>query len=103
MTLEAEMTGSMKTKDHETIRNWAEEGGGRPAHVTATGDDGDPGFLRFDFEPKDESLESIGWDEFFQKFDQAVLCFLYQDRTADGHVSRIHKFIHDGQRKGERR
>lgn len=99
---EEAMADSMTTKGHKTTRNWAEARGGRPAHVTATGDDGDPGLLRFDFEPKDEGLESIGSDELSQKFDQADLSFLYQDKTPDGQVNRFHMFIHDAQHKGER-
>ena len=33
-------------------------------------------------------------DEFFRKFDESDLAFLYQDRTKDGKVSRFHKFVH---------
>ena len=46
-----------------------------------------------DFEPKDASLEPISWDDFFEKFDDEGLAFLYQDRTADGAISRFHKFV----------
>jgi anaerobic selenocysteine-containing dehydrogenase len=41
--------------------------------------------LRFDFpgyRGKDK-LEPISWDEFFKKFDEKKLVFLYQDRTAE--------------------
>jgi hypothetical protein len=38
----------------------------------------------------------LTWGEFFEKFDEAELSFLYQDETADGKKSRFHKFIHDG-------
>ncbi len=87
------MSDSLQTRDHRTIRAWAEARGGRPAHVTDTGSGEDPGILRLDFEPKDEALEPLSWDEFFEKFDQAGLSFLYQDETADGHQSRFHKFV----------
>jgi hypothetical protein len=38
----------------------------------------------------------LTWGEFFEKFDEAELTFLYQDETEDGKKSRFHKFIHDG-------
>jgi hypothetical protein len=49
--------------------------------------------LRIDFEPKESRLEPIAWDEFFDKFDKEELAFLYQEKTADGSVSRFHKFV----------
>jgi hypothetical protein len=82
-----------RTTDHEQIRRWAEERGGTPATVKSTVKKGEPGILRLDFEPKDDALEPIDWDEFFEKFEEAGLAFLHQDRTADGHVSRFHKFV----------
>jgi hypothetical protein len=81
------------TTDHEKIRRWAEERGATPAAVKATKTNDDPGVLRLDFPPKDEALESVPWDEFFEKFDKEGLAFLYQDRTEDGSVSRFHKFV----------
>jgi hypothetical protein len=81
------------TTDHERIRRWAEERGGAPATVRGTKGDGEPGILRFDFEPRDENLEPIDWDEFFEKFDKEDLAFLCQDRTEEGQLSRFHKFV----------
>jgi hypothetical protein len=86
-------TTTNTTTDHETIRRWAEERGGRPATVTSTESGGEPGVLRIDFNEPDEDLEEISWDEFFQKFDEQGLAFLYQDQTADGQTSRFHKFV----------
>jgi hypothetical protein len=83
------------TTDHKFIRKWAEARGGHPATVEGTAADDEVGILQLDFEPKDEKLEEISWDDFFEKFDAAHLAFLYQDRTADGKVSRFHKFIHN--------
>ena len=62
------MTDSQTTTDHNAIRRWVEARKGRPATVKATEEDGHAGILRVDFAPKDEGLEEIGWDEFFQKF-----------------------------------
>jgi hypothetical protein len=81
------------TTDHATIRRWAEERGGAPATVKGTKSGDEPGVLRLDFEPKDASLEPISWEDFFEKFDEEHLAFLHQDRTADGAISRFHKFI----------
>jgi hypothetical protein len=87
------MAEGQVTTDHKKIRKWAEERGGRPATVAGTAAEDEVGVLRLDFEPEDEELEPISWDEFFEKFERERLAFLYQDKTADGSVSRFHKFI----------
>jgi len=87
------MAEAKLTTDHKTIRTWAESRGGRPSHVEGSGKKDDPGLLRLDFGPKDEALDPISWEDFFEKFESAHLAFLYQDRTADGSVSRFHKFV----------
>jgi hypothetical protein len=53
------------------------------------------GVLRIDFPGvgAEDSLEEIGWDEFFKKFDDAKLAFVYQDKKADGEESRFSKFV----------
>lgn len=84
---------SETTVDHDEIRKWAEERGGCPTSVKGTGTKKGAGILRLDFEPKDEKLKEISWNEFFEKFDKEGLAFLYQEKTAHGEVSRFHKFI----------
>lgn len=86
---------SATTTDHETIRRWAEERGGRPAAVRATGEDDDPGILRIDFpgQGEEDALEELSWDDFFEKFEDSELAFLYQEQTADGEVSRFFKLV----------
>lgn len=86
---------SKATTDHEVIRKWAEERGGIPAHVKGTGSADDAGLLRIDFPGygEDQRLEHISWDEFFRKFDEAELAFLYQDKVKSGEVSRFFKFV----------
>ena len=81
------------TTDHDKIRNWAEARGGHPATVKDTETDDEAGILRLDFDPPDEGLEKISWDEFFEKFDEKDLAFLFQDKTAGGKTSRFHKFV----------
>ena len=83
------------TTDHTIIRKWAEARGGRPATVKGTGGPGDAGLLRIDFpgHGAEESLQEISWDEFFRKFDEQKLAFLYQEQTASGEQSRFCKFV----------
>ena len=74
---------SQVTTDHDEIRRWAEDRGGRPAHVKRTGKPDDPGILRIDFPgyTGEGSLEEVSWDEWFDKFDERGLAFLYQETT----------------------
>jgi hypothetical protein len=81
------------TTNTDTIRQWAESRGGHPATVKGTGSGNDPGVLRIDFDPRDEKLEEISWEEFAEKFEDADLAFLYQETTANGEESRFHKFV----------
>lgn len=81
------------TQDHDTIRQWAEARGAKPSTVSGTGEGGEAGILRLDFDPKDARLDTITWGEFFEKFDESDLAFLYQDETGDGQKSHFHKFI----------
>jgi hypothetical protein len=82
------MTEATTTTDHDEIRRWVEERGGRPAHVTETGGDGDPGVLRIDFRDPDERLEELSWDEWFRAFDENRLAFLHGDGD-----SRFNKLV----------
>jgi hypothetical protein len=93
MTSRTENSEAQQTTDHDVIRKWTEERGGKPATVKATEEDGHAGILRIDFDPPDQGLDRIGWDEFFDKFDEAGIAFLHQDRTKDGKLSRFHKFV----------
>ena len=84
------------TRDHDTIRSWVEKCGGVPSVVKGTaGKKGGDGILRIDFPgySGEDSLQEISWDEFFQKFDESKLEFLYQEKTADGKESRFNKFV----------
>jgi hypothetical protein len=82
------------TTDHEEIRRWVEAHGGRPAQARGTGN-GDAGVLRIDFPggAGDDELEPLSWDEWYRKFDEADLAFLYQERKADGSDSTFHKLV----------
>ncbi|MGH2840401.1 MAG: hypothetical protein ACRDKY_06210 [Solirubrobacteraceae bacterium] len=71
------------TTDHEEIRSWAEERGGRPARVRGTGDGDDPGILRIDFPggAGEEELEPISWEEWFEKLDGTQTHNLFSDAS----------------------
>ena len=79
------------TTDHDTIRKWVESHGGKPATVKGTekGND-DVGLLRINFPGGAEGkLEDISWNEFFEKFEESKLAFLYQDEKD----SRFNKLV----------
>ena len=87
------MSEAKTTTDHAAIRAWAERRGGRPATAKGIGDEDNPGVLRIDFGPKEESLEEISWDKFFETFEESRLAFLYQEETKDGSESRFFKLL----------
>jgi ferritin-like metal-binding protein YciE len=87
---------AQSTQDLEEIRAWAEERGGKPATVKSTrGKSNGAGILRIDFPGYSggDSLEEISWDEWYEKFQENNLTFLYQDRTKDGQQSRFFKLV----------
>lgn len=89
------MSSSKTTTNHDEIRKWAEARGGKPATVKRTESDGEAGVLRIDFPGYSgrDSLEEISWEEFFKKFDEKQLAFLYQDETSSGEQSRFFKLV----------
>lgn len=90
------MSGESKTTtDHKTIQRWVEERGGHPATVKGTSDGDEAGVLRIDYPgyTGENRLEEITWDEFFSKFDDEGLAFLYQETTKDGEQSRFSKLV----------
>jgi hypothetical protein len=86
---------SKTTTDHKTIQAWSEARGGKPSTVKSTEKDGEAGVLRIDFPGYSGagSLEEISWDEFFKKFDENKLAFLYQEHTSSGEESRFFKLV----------
>jgi hypothetical protein len=92
----SDMSSSKRTWDHAEIRQWVEARDGRPARVRSTGEADDAGVLRIDFpegNEDEEELEEITWDEFFEKFEEKGLAFVYQDRTQAGEPSRFNKLV----------
>ena len=87
---------SKTTTDHDEIRQWVESRGGTPATIAGTERrDEEAGLLRIDMPTgaSNPPLEPISWDDFFEKFDQENLAFLYQDQKADGEPSFFCKFV----------
>lgn len=83
------------TRDHDEIRRWAEERGGKPAHVKSTGSGDDPGILRIDFPgySGEGSLGPITWEQWFEKFDEQGLSLIYEEETAGGARSNFNKLV----------
>ncbi len=86
---------SATTTDHDEIRRWVEEHDGKPASVRGTGGGDDSGVLRIDFPggAGEDELEHISWEEWFAKFDDNDLAFLYQQQKADGEDSTFFKLV----------
>jgi len=83
------------TIDHEVIKKWVEDRGGVPAAAESCKVAiEESGVLRIRFpEQSAEEYEKISWDQFFTKFDQAHLAFMYEERTVTGELSNFFKFI----------
>lgn len=73
------------TTDHETIRQWAESKGGKPAAVRRTHQGSDVGIIRIMFPDAPNSehagLTEISWDEFFEEFDKRKLALVYDEES----------------------
>jgi len=103
-TSSASSASSKTTTDHDEIRRWAEERGGKPSCVQGTGGGGDAGILRIDFPgySGEGKLKEISWDEFFEKFDEQELALVFQEKTKDGEKSNFNKLVNrddSGQKK----
>jgi hypothetical protein len=83
------------TTDHDEIRTWVEEHDGKPASVKGTESGDEAGVLRIDFPggAGEESLEQVSWEEWFDKFDDNDLAFLYQEQKASGEDSTFFKLV----------
>ncbi|WP_323072488.1 hypothetical protein IHE33_07590 [Mycetohabitans endofungorum] len=70
------------TTDHDTIRKWTQQHGGKPAAVESTHQDGDVGIVRIMFSDaphsEHQALVEISWDEFFDEFEKRSLALLYE-------------------------
>lgn len=71
------------TTNHETIRNWVEKKGGKPAAVAHTHQGADVGIVRIMFpdapQSEHQALTEISWEEFFKEFERRKLALLYEE------------------------
>lgn len=81
--------------DHDRIKQWAEARKARPACITGTRSDHGVGLVRLDFPDYigADSLETIGWDEWFTQFDEQNLALVIQQETADGQRSNFNTLV----------
>ena len=86
---------STNTTDHDEIRRWVEAHGGVPATVRDTGSKDDLGVLRIDFPggTGEDKLEHVSWEDWFEKFDDSGLAFLYQEKKASGEDSTFFRLV----------
>jgi hypothetical protein len=67
--------------NHDAIRKWAEQQGGKPAAVDRTHQEDDVGIIRIMFPKAPHSehdhLVEISWEEFFKEFEERRLALLY--------------------------
>ena len=89
------MSTSNTTTDHDQIKSWAEDRGGKPAKVS--GADGDGALIKLMFpdskDSENDNLEEIDWDTWFKNLDDNGLALIYQDETADGEKSSFNKLV----------
>jgi hypothetical protein len=86
---------SHTTTDHDEIRKWVESNDGKPASVKGTESGDEAGVLRIDFPggASEDTLEHISWDDWFSKFEDSKLAFLYQSEKASGEKSTFFKLV----------
>lgn len=83
------------TTDPEVIQNWAISRSGYPAIGKRLQDTEIVSELCINFTDtqSSSSIEPISWEEFFRKFQEKKLVFLYQDKNSAGEVSRSYIFL----------
>jgi hypothetical protein len=85
---------TLATRDHDVIKQWAEQRKAVPVTVAGTEHEGRAGVLRFDFPGGDERggsnrLQEIAWDGWFETFDARDLVFVYQEQLKSGDQSNF--------------
>jgi len=79
------------TIDHDEIRDWVEDRGGRPALALESATNEAP--LRIDFGTSTEGLRSVSWEEFFKRFEAGDLAFMYDPDASDAASGTICSFV----------
>lgn len=77
--------GSKTTMEHDEIKRWAEDHGGKPACISGTGGKNDVGMLRLMFPDSpfanDENLRELDWSDWFEAFDANGLALVYDPES----------------------
>lgn len=89
------------TTNHDEIRRWAEKYDAEPEVIDNPEIANDPVGLRLNFPGDDEDVllgdaaptQPVSWEEFFAKFDELGLAFIYDDETAEVDPSMAYHFI----------
>jgi hypothetical protein len=88
---------SVCTTNPDTIRRWVEDRGGRPAVVKMRSTGGPDSPPRIEFPQYQRrgarNVQRVSWEEFFRRFEQRRLAFVYQEQTVGGATSRFFKFV----------
>ncbi|RPI82030.1 MAG: hypothetical protein EHM41_19370 [Chloroflexi bacterium] len=90
------VTQGYVTIDHHQIKKWVHERSGWPAMKASrfTVRESDKVLsIGFTGCENDELLIPISWEEFFKKFDEQNLAFMYEDQDASGYLSLQYKFM----------
>ncbi len=84
---------SLLTRNHDVIKEWAEERKAVPATVPGTQHGDHLGVLRFNFPGYGgDNLEEVSWDDWFKTFDDRNLVFVYQEHMKNGNMSNFFRF-----------
>ena len=89
------MSKTKITKDHKFIKEWVVARGGIPTRIAEERTpDEEVGVLDIKFPGvTDKKLIPISWNEFFTKFEQSHLAFLFEDDQGGGQKSKFYKLI----------
>ena len=93
---------SLATRNHEVIRQWAEERRGLPAKIPGTEYDGHPSILRFSLPGYEiKNLKETSWEDWFKTFDEERLLFIFQEHLKQGNLSNFFRIESPFQQKKE--
>lgn len=85
---------TLRTRDRDTIRKWAEERNGTTATVPGTEHGDHLGVLTFDFPGYGgDRLQKVSWDQWFATFDARNLEFIYQEHAKNGRQSNFFRLL----------
>lgn len=89
------------TTNHEEIKSWITTHDGKPDLIQTPGVGNSEEGLRIDFPGKEDEeyfnentkSEDISWNEFFKRFEEWNLAFMYEEKTRGKNLSNAYRFI----------